>query len=65
MAKALLGHLGGQDPRLQHEVVRLRAQVRDLEAEMLRLRAENDGLLARLEDPADRLVLADEDAVLA
>jgi cell division protein FtsB len=46
MAKALLGHVGGLDPRLVAEVTLLRRQVRDLRAEVLRLRAENDALAA-------------------
>jgi hypothetical protein len=46
MAKALLGHIGGLDPRLVAEVTLLRRQVRDLQAEVLRLRAENDALAA-------------------
>jgi hypothetical protein len=49
MAKALLGYVGG-DTRLQDENSRLRRRVADLEAVVLRLRAENDGLAARLHD---------------
>lgn len=44
MAKALLGHVGGPDPRLVTEVQRLRRRVVDLEAEVGRLQAANDGL---------------------
>lgn len=44
MAKALLGHVGGPDPRLVTEVRRLRQRVHDLEAEVVRLQAENDSL---------------------
>jgi hypothetical protein len=44
MAKALLGYVGGPDPRLVTEVRRLQRRVLDLEAEVLRLRAENDTL---------------------
>ncbi len=64
MAKALLGAVGGPDPRTLHEVARLRRRVADLEAEILRLRAENDGLEAALQSPAEQLTL-DDDAVLA
>ena len=66
MAKALLGHLGGPDPRLLAEVATLRRRVRDLEAEMLRLRAENDALAAAVA-PSDELISLDvhSDAVLA
>ena len=44
MAKALIGHVGGQDPRTVMEVRRLHERVRSLEAEIVRLRAENDAL---------------------
>ncbi|HET6729549.1 MAG TPA: hypothetical protein VFG96_09025 [Jiangellaceae bacterium] len=44
MAKALLGYVGGPDPRLVTEVRRLQRRVLDLEAEVVRLRAENDAL---------------------
>jgi hypothetical protein len=42
MAKALLGHVGGPDPRLMDEVRRLRRRVIDLETEVGRLLAERD-----------------------
>ena len=44
MAKALLGHIGGPDPRILAEIAVLRRRVNDLEAEVLRLRAENAAL---------------------
>jgi hypothetical protein len=50
MAKALLGHVGGPDPRLVDEVRRLRRRVSDLETEIGRLLAERD-LLTALERP--------------
>ncbi|MGH3730751.1 MAG: hypothetical protein ACRDTU_18655 [Micromonosporaceae bacterium] len=47
MAKALYGHVGNApDRRMLDEVTRLRAQVRSLEFEVARLRAENDRLSA-------------------
>jgi hypothetical protein len=46
MAKALLGHLGGPDPRMLSEMRRLQQRVRDLENECLRLQAANDALNA-------------------
>lgn len=46
MAKALLGHLGGPDPRMLSEMRRLQQRVRDLENECLRLQAANDALSA-------------------
>ena len=45
MAKAILGHVGGPDPRLMAEVARLRRRVGELEAEVTRLTAENQALL--------------------
>ena len=38
MAKALYGFHGGPDPRVQAELVTLRARVRELEAELAALR---------------------------
>ncbi|HEY0774662.1 MAG TPA: hypothetical protein VGD51_11310 [Nocardioidaceae bacterium] len=50
MAKALLGYMSSTDPRalaqLMAENRRLRRQVADLEALVLRLSAENDSLAA-------------------
>jgi hypothetical protein len=48
MAKALLGHLGGPDPRMLSEMRRLQQRVRDLETECLRLQAANDALCAEV-----------------
>jgi hypothetical protein len=50
MAKALIGHVGGYDPRLVFEMRRLRQRVRDLETEVLRLREENDALAGSVTD---------------
>ena len=50
MAKALLGYVGGTDPRLLEEARRLRMRVRDLEAQVVRLQDENDSLSAALHD---------------
>ncbi|SDQ37233.1 hypothetical protein [Thermostaphylospora chromogena] len=50
MAKALFGHVGGPDPRMVSEVRRLQQRIRDLEAELIRLQAENDALSARSRD---------------
>jgi hypothetical protein len=42
MAKALLGHVGSSvDLRMASEIKRLRDRVRELEGEVVRLRAEN------------------------
>lgn len=51
MAKALLGHLAGTDPRVTRETWLLRQRVADLEAEVARLKAENDELVANYPDP--------------
>src|SRR6266581_723063 len=46
MAKAILGHVGGPDPRMVAEMRRLQQRVRDLEAELARLQEENNALVA-------------------
>lgn len=50
MAKALYGHVGGPDPRMVSEVRRLQQRVRDLEAELNRLQAQNDAMSANVRD---------------
>ncbi|GAA4223480.1 hypothetical protein GCM10023075_16830 [Streptosporangium album] len=52
MAKALLGHVGGPDPRMVSEMRRLQQRIRDLEAELTRLQAQNDELAASTRDEA-------------
>jgi hypothetical protein len=53
MAKALLGYMSSTDPRalaqLMAENRRLRRELADLEAHVLRLSAENDSLVAARE----------------
>ncbi|MEU7019764.1 hypothetical protein ABZ990_03765 [Streptomyces sp. NPDC046203] len=46
MAKALLGYVGGSDPRLLAEMRRLQQRVQDLESELVRIQSENDTLSA-------------------
>lgn len=46
MAKALLGYVGGSDPRLLAEMRRLQQRVHDLESELNRIQDENDALNA-------------------
>ena len=50
MAKALIGHIGGPDPRTLMEMRRLQERVRSLEAENLHLRSEIDALAASVTD---------------
>jgi hypothetical protein len=64
MAKALLGHVGvGVDLRLSMEVRRLRARVAELEAEVARVRAVNDSLVAHV-DVSDELRALDQEPAL-
>ncbi|MBS2962807.1 hypothetical protein KGA66_07125 [Actinocrinis puniceicyclus] len=49
MAKALLGHIGGTDPRMAAEMRRLQQRVRDLEDQLVRVQAENDSLAAAVQ----------------
>jgi hypothetical protein len=60
MAKALLGYVGGTDPRLLEEARRLRMRVRDLEAQVVRLQDENESLVAALHDDGQLLALDPE-----
>ena len=60
MAKALLGHLGGPDPRMLAEMRRLQQQIRDLESGLVRLQEDNDVLSA--EAGNDMLVTVREQA---
>jgi|GEM_PF-507500 len=67
MAKALYGHVGGPDTRLMSEVAMLRRRVQDLQAEVLRLSAENDALhrepllAASVASAADEIISLDGD----
>lgn len=54
MAKALLGYVGGSDPRLLAEMRRLQQRVQDLESELVRIQSENDALNAAVaQHPGD------------
>lgn len=48
MAKAILGHVGGPDPRIVAEMRRLQRRVVELESELIRVRAENETLSTEL-----------------
>ncbi|MEU3180633.1 MULTISPECIES: hypothetical protein [Streptomyces] len=56
MAKALLGYVGGSDPRLLAEMRRLQQRVQDLESEIVRIQAENDALAAAASHHSDALL---------
>lgn len=61
MAKALLGYMGGTDPRVTARLARenqlLRQRIADLEAVTLRLQMENDTLASMATETADDEVL--------
>ncbi|EFG64561.1 hypothetical protein [Streptomyces sp. SPB074] len=56
MAKALLGYVGGSDPRLLAEMRRLQQRVQDLESELVRIQHENDALAAAASQHSDSLL---------
>ncbi|TVL94339.1 hypothetical protein LRS74_09110 [Streptomyces sp. LX-29] len=56
MAKALLGYVGGSDPRVLAEMRRLQQRVQDLESELIRIQAENDALSAAAAHQSDSLL---------
>ncbi|MCC3771402.1 hypothetical protein [Streptomyces sp. UNOC14_S4] len=56
MAKALLGYVGGSDPRVLSEMRRLQQRVQDLESELVRMQAENDALTAAVRHDGDSLL---------
>jgi predicted lipase len=57
MAKALLGYVGGSDPRLLAEMRRLQQRVQDLESELVRIQTENDALSsAAAQHPGDSML---------
>ena len=64
MAKALLGHVGGPDPRMVAEMRRLQQRVRDLEAELVRLQTENDTLAAVTDNKVMALSAGDREPAL-
>lgn len=53
MAKALIGHMGGPSTANIYEAAQLRRKVADLQAEVLRLQNENEGLLKSLSERVD------------
>lgn len=59
MAKALIGFIGGPTPVQLHENANLRRRIADLEAEIGRLKTENDGLLRALRERVDQVTAGD------
>ena len=55
MAKALIGYVGGPTTDQLRETARLHQRISDLEAEVLRLKIENDGLLKTLAERVDHV----------
>ncbi|HET7326949.1 MAG TPA: hypothetical protein VFJ14_06635 [Nocardioidaceae bacterium] len=65
MAKALLGYVGGPDPRIFEEARQLRRRVQDLESQVLRMQREIDDLAAALhQDPLLTLVESEREPAL-
>jgi cell division protein FtsB len=56
MAKALLGYVGGSDPRVLAEMRRLQQRVQDLETQLGRVQAENDALAAAVTRHSDSML---------
>jgi hypothetical protein len=59
MAKALVGYLGGPTSGQLQQTASLRRRIADLENEVLRLKVENDGLLATLRERMDQVSASD------
>ena len=55
MAKALIGYVGGPTLGQLQETARLRQRINDLEAEVMRLKVENDGLLKTLSESVEHV----------
>lgn len=53
MAKALVGFVGGPSTAQVQETARMRRRIADLQAEVLRLKTENEGLLKSLAERVD------------
>lgn len=57
MAKALVGHLAGPSSEHVRQTATLRRRVADLEAEVGRLKTENDALAAALAERVESVLL--------
>jgi hypothetical protein len=59
MAKALIGFIGGPTSAQLRDTFSMRRRIADLEAEVLRLKVENDGLLQALRERVDHVTASD------
>lgn len=59
MAKALVGFMGGPTNEQLLQSADMRRRISDLEAEVMRLKTENDGLNRALSERVERLTSAD------
>lgn len=59
MAKALIGYIGGPTTDQLRETASLQRRIADLEAEILRLKVENDGLLRTIRERVDTVTAGD------
>lgn len=59
MAKALVGYIGGPTNDQLREAAIMRRRIADLENEVMRLKIENDGLLATLRERVDQVSASD------
>lgn len=59
MAKALVGYVGGPATEHLRQAALMRRRIADLEAEVLRLKVENDGLLAAVREHLEPVTTRD------
>jgi hypothetical protein len=59
MAKALIGYIGGPTTDQLRHTAALHRRIADLEAEVLRLKVENDGLLRAIRERVDSVTAGD------
>lgn len=59
MAKALIGYIGGPTSEQLRETAALHRRIADLEAEIMRLKVENDGLLRTIRERVDHVTAGD------